>query len=445
MMKPPSLTLGVEEEYQIVDPKTRALKSYINQILEQAPGDDAPVKPELHQSIVEVGTPPCETPAQVRDELRRLRGTVQGILQPDGLTIASAGSHPFSRWWDQEITPLERYEGVKHDMGDLAHRLLIFGMHIHVGVEDREFAVDVVNAARYFLPHLLCLTTSSPFWIGRNTGLKSYRSTVFRGFPRSGIPPRIPSWGAFQQYVQVLTDTHCIPNGSKIWWDVRPHYKYPTVEFRVCDACTRVDEAVCAAAIVQALVLKLYKLRRDNMTWRDYAPQLVDENKWRAMRFGLSGKLIDFGKQEECPAPQLIREMIDWFLGDAVDELGSRREIEYAYRILDEGSSADRQLATFERTGSLEAVVDQIIAETAEGVAVVPHAVVPHAAVRDAAVQAAAQRAAAEAAASKSDDEALERRAGGDRRARPRPESPLVTPAIRIGDLDIGQPVAGVP
>jgi carboxylate-amine ligase len=260
--------------------------------------------------------------------------------------------------------------GVKHDMGDLAHRLLIFGMHVHVGVEDREFAVDVVNAARYFLPHLLCLTTSSPFWIGRNTGLKSYRSTVFRGFPRTGIPPRIPSWGAYRQYLDTLAATGCIPDGSKIWWDVRPHYKYPTVEFRICDAATRVDEAVCIAAIIQALVFKLWKLRRDNMTWRDYAPQLVEENKWRAMRFGLTGKLIDFGKQQELPAPTLVRELIDWFLRDAIDELGTRKEVEYAYRILAEGSSADRQLATFERTGSLEAVVDQLVAETAEGVVV---------------------------------------------------------------------------
>ena len=370
-MKPPSLTLGVEEEYQIVDPQSRALRSYITQILEQELGEDVQLRPELHQSMVEVGTKPCHTPAEVREELVRLRGSVMGLLQRDGLALASAGSHPFSTWWDQEITPLERYMGVKHDMGDLAHRLLIFGMHVHVGVEDREFAVDVVNASRYFLPHLLALSTSSPFWIGRNTGLKSYRSTIFRGFPRTGIPPRIPSWGAYKQYLDMLVNTGCIPNGSKIWWDVRPHYKYPTVEFRICDACTRVDEAVCIAAILQALVWKLWKLRRDNMTWRDYAPQLVEENKWRAMRFGLSGKLIDFGREEELPAPTLVRELIDWFLHDAIEELGTRPQVEYAHRILAEGSSVDRQLATFERTGRLEDVVDQLIAETAEGVEVI--------------------------------------------------------------------------
>jgi carboxylate-amine ligase len=253
-------------------------------------------------------------------------------------------------------------------MGDLAHRLLIFGMHVHVGIEDRELAIDLVNCVRYFLPHLLCLSTSSPFWIGRNTGLKSYRSSVFRGFPRTGIPTRLTGWSEFEQYVETLTDTGCIPNGSKIWWDVRPHFTYPTIEFRICDACTRVDEATCIAAIVQALAYKLWKLRRDNLAWREYSSRLIEENKWRAMRFGLSGKLIDFGRRAEQPAPVLIRELVEWFLGDVVDELGTRKEVEYVYRILEEGSSADRQLRTFEQTGSLEAVVDQLIAETAEGV-----------------------------------------------------------------------------
>ena len=370
-MQQPSFTLGVEEEYQIVDLQTRALRSHITQMLEDEASDALQLTPELHQSMVEVGTPVCRTPADIRRELVRLRGTMMGILQKDGLTIASAGSHPFSHWWDQEITPLERYVGVKQDMGDLAHRLLIFGMHVHVGVEDRELAIDIVNCARYFLPHLLALSTSSPFWIGRNTGLKSYRSSVFRGFPRTGVPTRMTGWSEYEQYIETLTETGSIPNGSKIWWDVRPHWKYPTIEFRVCDACTRVDEAVCIAALVQALAYKLWKLRRDNLSWRDYSSRLIEENKWRAMRFGLSGKLIDFGRRTEKPAADLVREFVDDFLGDVVDELGSRKEIEHVYRILAEGSSADRQLATFERTGSLESVVDQLIAETAEGVTII--------------------------------------------------------------------------
>jgi YbdK family carboxylate-amine ligase len=197
-------------------------------------------------------------------------------------------SHPFSTWWEQDITPLERYEGVRRDMGDLAQRLLIFGMHVHVGIEDKEFAIDALNVARYFLPHLLALTTSSPFWIGRNTGLKSYRSTVFRGFPRTGIPTRLSGWAEYQEYLDTLTHVGSIPDGSKIWWDARPHHKYPTLEFRLCDACTRVEEAVCVAAIIQALVFKLWKMRLDNFTFRDYSSRLIDENKWRAMRFGLS-------------------------------------------------------------------------------------------------------------------------------------------------------------
>jgi carboxylate-amine ligase len=367
-MKPPSLTLGVEEEYQIINPETRNLQSHISRLL----GRDIPgvgeLKPELHQSIIEVATDVCRTPADVRSELVRLRGGVMDALREDGLTIAAAGAHPFANWMEQEITPLEHYIGVRRDMGDLAQRLLIFGMHVHVAIEDREFLIDAMNVSRYLLPHILALTTSSPFWLGRDTGLKSYRSAVFRGFPRTGIPSRMTGWGEYQQYVDTLVATGSIPHGGKIWWDVRPHHKFPTLEFRVCDICTRVDEAVCIAAIIQAMVFKLWKMRRDNITLRNYASPLIEENKWRAMRFGLQGKLIDFGKEQELPAPELIREMIDWFCGDAADELGTKKELEYAYRILDEGSSADRQLATWRRTGDLRAVVDQLITETAEGV-----------------------------------------------------------------------------
>jgi glutamate---cysteine ligase / carboxylate-amine ligase len=367
-MKQPSLTIGVEEEYQIIDPKTRELQSYITQILEEDHIVLAQVKAELHQSIVEVGTNVCHTPAEVRDQLVALRRGVMELAAKKGLRIAAAGTHPFSHWADQEITPLERYIGTREDMQDLAQQLLIFGTHVHIGIEDRDFLIDAANVARYFLPHILSLSTSSPFWCGRKTGLKSYRSVIFRAFPRSGVPPILDSWGAFQEYVDTLSATGSIPDGSKIWWDVRPHYKYPTLEFRVCDVCTRVEEAVCIAAILQAIVAKLWKLRRDNLTFRIYPSNLIEENKWRAVRYGLQGKLIDFGKERELPAPDLIRELLEWFLSDVVDELGSRKEVEYAYRILAEGSSADRQISTFHRTGDLRAVVDQLIAETAEGV-----------------------------------------------------------------------------
>src|SRR5690348_2147922 len=367
LMKAPSLTIGIEEEYQIIDPETRELRSYITEILA---GDHMildEVKPELHQSMVEIGSKVCRSPTDLRDELVRLRGLVMDLAAKSGLVIAAAGTHPFSSWMTQEITPLERYSGVKNDLQDLAQQLLIFGTHIHVGIEDQDFLIDVMNVSRYLLPHVLALSTSSPFWMGRRTGLKSYRSIVFRNFPRTGVPRTFQSWSDFTYLVDTLVQTKSIPDGSKIWWDVRPNWSYPTLEFRICDVCTRVEEAVCIAAIIQAIIAKLWKLRSENMTFRVYPMDLIDENKWRAVRYGMDGKLIDFGKQEELPARDLIRELLEWFIGDVVDELGSRQEIEYAYRILSEGSSADRQLATFQRTNDHKAVVDQLIAETAEG------------------------------------------------------------------------------
>ena len=367
-MKPPSLTIGIEEEYQIIDPESRELRSYITEILKEDAIVLGEVKPELHQSMVEVGTRVCRTPAEVREEIVRLRRLVMGLAAKKGLCIAAAGSHPFSSWMTQEITPLERYMGVREALQELAQRLLIFGTHVHIGIEDREFLIDCMNACRYLLPHVLALSTSSPFWMGRNTGLRSYRSVVFRNFPRTGLPPKLESWHDFEHFVQVMIGTGSIPNASKLWWDVRPSWSYPTLEFRICDVCTRVDEAVCIGAIFQAIVAKLYKLRRDNMTFREYGRALIEENKWRAIRYGLDGRMIDFGKQVELPAKDLIRELITWFIDDVLDELGSRKEVEYAFRILEEGTSADRQLATYARTGDIRDVVDQLVRETAEGV-----------------------------------------------------------------------------
>jgi carboxylate-amine ligase len=367
-MKAPSLTLGIEEEYQIIDPATRELKSYITEILS---GDHMildEVKPELHQSMVEIGSKVCRTPSDLRNELVRLRGLVMDLAGKSGLVIAAAGTHPFSSWMTQEITPLERYTGVKEDLQDLAQQLLIFGTHIHVGIEDPEVLIDTMNVARYLLPHVLCLSTSSPFWQGRRTGLKSYRSIVFRNFPRTGVPPIMRSAGEYEELLSALVATKCVPDGSKIWWDVRPHHAYPTLEFRVCDVCTRVEEAVCIAAILQAIVAKIWRLRHDNLTFRVYPTAMIEENKWRAVRFGLDGKLIDFGKRQELPARELIAEMLQWFVEDVVDELGSRHEVEYAFEIMRGGTSADRQLRVFDETGDLTKVVDRVIAETAEGV-----------------------------------------------------------------------------
>jgi carboxylate-amine ligase len=367
-MKAPSLTLGIEEEYQIIDPETRELKSYITEILS---GDSMildEVKPELHQSMVEIGSRVCRTPQELRGELVRLRGMVMDLAGKNGLVIAAAGTHPFSLWTKQEITPLERYIGVLQDLQDLAQQLLIFGTHIHIGIEDRDFMIEAMNVSRYLLPHVLALSTSSPFWQARRTGLKSYRSIVFRNFPRTGVPPILGSYTDYEELLGVMVNTGCVPDGSKIWWDARPHHAYPTLEFRVCDVCTRVEEAVCIASILQAIVAKIWKLRRDNLTFRLYPSALIEENKWRAVRFGLDGNLIDFGKEKEQPARELITEMLEWFVDDVVDELGSRHEVEYAFEIMRGGSSADRQLATYDRTGDLRGVVDRLVSETAEGV-----------------------------------------------------------------------------
>jgi len=327
-MKPPSLTLGIEEEYQIIDPTTRELKSYITELLA---GDHlvlAQVKPELHQSIVEVGTTVCRTPAEVRAELVRLRRDIMGLTAKNGLRIAAAGTHPFSSWMQQEITPLERYLGLRQDMADLAQRLLIFGTHVHIGIEDREFLIDALNVARYVLPHVLCLSTSSPFWIGRKTGLKSYRSVVFRGFPRTGVPRALRSWSEYTELVDMLTRTGSIPDGSKIWWDVRPNWSYPTLEFRICDVCTRVDEAVCIAAILQAVVAKLWKLRRENMTLRVYPADFIEENKWRAVRYGLDGRLIDFAEGLPALRKKVLTDM-------ALPGLSREKVIATVVRLLD--------------------------------------------------------------------------------------------------------------
>jgi carboxylate-amine ligase len=369
MLKPPSFNIGIEEEYQIVDPETRGLKSYITQLLEEGRMVlMESMKPELHQSMVEVGTKVCNTPAEARAELVRLRRGVMQLAARSGLKIVAAGTHPFSKWIEQDITPLERYMGVKQDMAELAQQLLIFGTHVHIGIEDLEFRVDAMNVARYMMPHVLALSTSSPFWLGRNTGLKSYRSIIFRNFPRSGFPPTFGSWAEFENFVSALVRVHAIPDGSKLWWDARLNPRYPTLEFRVCDVCTRVDEAVCIAAIFQAIVYKLWKLRRDNMTFRQYPQVFYEENKWRAVRYGIDGKMIDWGRQEELPARDLIRELIEWFIGDVLDELGTRKEVEYAFQILENGTSADRQLRVYKETGSLDAVVDNLIKESEEGV-----------------------------------------------------------------------------
>jgi glutamate---cysteine ligase / carboxylate-amine ligase len=361
-------TLGIEEEYQVIDPETRELRSYITQILDDGKRIlHEQIKPEMHQSIVEVGTVPCRTIHEARAEVQRLRGTINALAARNGLRIAAAGSHPISSWMNQEITPFERYKGVVEEMQQAALQLLIFGMHCHVGMPDKDTAIQVMNVARYMLPHLLALSASSPFWMGRNTGFKSYRSVIFAGFPRTGIPPTFVSATEFENYVQLLIETGSIDDGKKIWWDMRPHPHFGTLEYRVCDIATKVDECIALAAYMQALVVKIHYLFSHNMTFRVYRRAVINENKWRAQRWGLQGKLIDFGKKAEVDARQIMHELVA-FVDDVVDDLGSRKDVEYLLHIAETGSSADRQVAIYEQTGDLKAVVDNLIAETIEGV-----------------------------------------------------------------------------
>jgi carboxylate-amine ligase len=362
-------TMGIEEEFQIIDPVTRELRSHITEMIDEGRmilGEQ--IKPEMHQSMIEIGTGICSNIQEARADLVKLRRTVSALAGSKGLRIAAASTHPFSSWKDQKITPDRHYEALINEMQFLAQSLLIFGMHVHVGIDDRESQIHLMNAARYFLPHLLAISTSSPFWIGIKTGLKSYRSEIFKKFPRTDIPDYFSSWSEYDNYVSLLLKTGCIDRPKKIWWDIRPHPTFPTLEFRICDIPSRVDEVIAIAALIQAIVAKLSKLYRMNMGFRLYRRALIQENKWRAVRWGLDGKLIDFGKQKEVPVRDLIYELLD-FVDDVVDELGSRKELEYIHTILAHGTSADRQLKTFEETGEMNTVVDQLIAETMEGVA----------------------------------------------------------------------------
>ena len=361
-------TIGVEEEFQIIDPETMELRSHVVQLLSAAShglGDQ--VKQEMHQSIVETGTKICENVSELRVEMHRTRGELVGAAERTGLQVAAAGTHPFSSWIDQVISPGERYQNIVEEMGQLARSLLIFGMHVHLAMPDKQTTIDMMNMVRYFLPHLLALSTSSPFWMGRNTGLKSFRTTVFRRFPRTGIPEQFMSWSEYENFVNLLVRTNCIDNPKKIWWDVRPHPQFGTLEFRMFDVATRVEEAVSIAALTQAIIVKLHKLYTKNISWRLYRRALIEENKWRAARYGIEGKFIDFGKEAEVPMRELIPELLE-FVDDVVDELGSRSAVDYIHTIMNKGTSAERQLKVYEQTGDLKEVVRHLVAETRGGV-----------------------------------------------------------------------------
>jgi carboxylate-amine ligase len=366
----PSFTIGIEEEYQTVDPETRDLRSHIEaQIVQKGKMLLAErVKPEMHQSVIEIGTGICRTIQEAKEEIRDIRSQIVGLARANGLRLSAGGTHPFAHWASQEIYPDDRYHTIVEDMKMVARANLIFGLHVHIGVEDRETAIQLMNGARYFLPHLLALSTNSPFWLGMETGLRSYRCKVFDKFPRTNIPDLYTSWSEFEDYVDLLIRTNCIDNAKKIWWDIRPHPHFPTLEFRVCDMPMRMEESIAIAALCQAVLAKLYQLHKQNLTFRHYSRALIMENKWRAARYGLDGKLIDFGKQEEVPARRLIGEILE-FVSDVAEELGSREEIGYVERILEDGTGADRQLKVFHETGDLKRVVDYMITETEHGLA----------------------------------------------------------------------------
>ena len=365
----PSLTVGIEEEYQTIDPVTRDLRSHIHaEILEKGKALlKEQVKAEMHQSVVEVGTHVCKNIKEAKESVKQLRREMIALAKQSGLRLASAATHPFADWRDQEIYPDDRYRKIVEEMQMVARANLIFGLHVHVGIEDREAMIHLMNAARYFLPHILALSTNSPFWLGMNTGFKSYRCKVFDRFPRTNIPDYFPSWGEYESFINLLVRTNCIDNAKKIWWDIRPHAFFQTLEFRICDIPMRLDETIALAALIQATVAKLYKLYSMNQGFRLYRRALIMENKWRASRYGLDGKIIDFGKQVEVPVRDLIYEYLH-FIDDVVDELDCREELNYIHRILEMGAGADRQLRVYQQTQDLKSVVDYIIQETEIGV-----------------------------------------------------------------------------
>ena len=360
-------TLGIEEEYQVIDPETRELISHDQQIVSEAAKVlDEQVKAEMHQAVVEVGTNICKNITEARAEITYLRKSISDIAKSLGFRIGAAGTHPFSEWQKQLITPNPRYDEIVNELQDTARSNLIFGLHVHVGIEDKAVALHLTNAMRYFLPHLFALSTNSPFWEGRNTGFKSFRSKVFDKFPRTGIPGVFDNLADYENYVNLLVKTKCIDNPKKIWWDIRVHPFFPTLEVRICDAQMTIDETMSIAALIQAIVVKLYRLKLQNLNFITYHRALINENKWRASRYGIDGKLIDFGKECEVETRLLLEELL-LFVDDVIDELDSRKDIENIRNMMKNGTGADRQLAIFNETNDLTKVVDYIMEQTILG------------------------------------------------------------------------------
>ncbi len=365
----PSFNIGIEEEYQLIDPESRELLGYMTQSMsreqmllrERHPALDFAQR--ISPDAIEVGTPICANIQEAERELLRIRRTILELSQQYGFKVAAAGTHPFSHWATGPDAP-PRYRALLEDTQIVARRLLVFGMHVHIGVEDKELAMDVMNTMRYLLPHILCLANSSPFWVGLNTGLKSYRSVLLNALPRTGIPNEFHSYAEYQNYVETLIQTNSIPGPGYIWWDIRPHHRFPTLEIRICDVLPDYRDALAVTALIQAVVAWMVDLRQKNMTFRRYERTLINENKWRAVRYGLEGRLIDFGKEESVPIRELIHELLA-FVEPMVERLGSRDAIEHIFTILDRGASADQQLRVWRESGEdMKVVVDYLIQET---------------------------------------------------------------------------------
>ncbi len=355
-----TFTLGVEEEYMVLDPETRELKSHEQKIVHE--GQKVikdKVKAEMHQAVVEVGTDICADADEAWQDVAALRKTISDIAGGLGFAMGAAGTHPFSHWESQLITDHIRYNELVNELQEAARSNLIFGLHVHVGMENREMANHIANSTRYFLPHIYALSTNSPFWEGRLTGYKSFRTKVFDKFPRTGIPEAFDSIEAYENYVKLLVKTNCIDNAKKIWWDLRVHPFFNTVEFRICDIPLTVDETITIATLFQAVCARIYLLRSKNLNFIQYSRALLNENKWRASRYGIDGRMIDFGKEEEVNTRALLYELLD-FIDPVIDHLGSRHRLAHIHKILENGTGADRQLKIFEESKNLVSVVDYI-------------------------------------------------------------------------------------
>jgi len=376
MIKEPKFTVGIEEEYHLVDRETRdlvearpdAMMAKLEKRLKTQ------VTPEFMNSQIEVGTKVCTSIADAAADLKRLRKTVSDAAAEQGMAIIAASTHPFASWAAQQHTDKERYNILARDMQAVARRLLISGMHVHVGIEDEELRIDLLNQMSYFLPHLLALSTSSPFWRGKDTGLKSYRLAVFDELPRTGLPPQFDSWGEYNRHIHVLTNAGLIEDATKLWWDIRPSARFPTLEMRIADVPTRVEDSVCLAALYKCLLRMLYRLRRENQRWRRYANMLISENRWRAQRYGFDEGMVDLGKGEIVPYDGLLDELIA-LTGEDAEFFDCVAEVEHGRTILKRGTSAHRQLALYnslreqgvDKLEALKSVVDQLIEETVEG------------------------------------------------------------------------------